>query len=146
MKRKISVVSVFLLVLVGLCLSAYSSYAFSGHHGRGGELRHLKWALEKGGQPLTEDQKVQVREIMKNTWTALKPTIDQIRAGRKDLRDTILSGTATDEQVKAKVAAMIPLGTTAAEQRALAFNQIVGKVLTDGQRTLLQQFKGNRCP
>jgi len=33
-----------------------------------------------------------------------------------------------------------------AEQRALAFNQIVTKVLTDGQRTLLQQFKGTKCP
>jgi Spy/CpxP family protein refolding chaperone len=146
MRRKIGVISVFLLVLVGLCLSAYSSYAFSGHHGRGGEMRKLKWALEKGGQPLTDDQKVQVGEIMKNTWTALKPTIEQIRAGRKDLRNTVLSGTASDEQIKAKVAAMIPLGTVVAEQRALAFNQIVTKVLTDGQRTLLQQFKGTKCP
>jgi Spy/CpxP family protein refolding chaperone len=142
MKPKIKFMAVSVFALIGLCLSAYSTYAFSGHHGRGGEIRRLNWVLEQGGQPLTDDQKAQTKDIMKSTWTNLKPTIIQIKAGRKDLRDSILSGTATNDQIKAKVDAMIPLGTIVAEQRALAFNQIVSKVLTDDQRILLQQFKG----
>ena len=142
-KFKFLAVSVF--VLTGLVFSAYPTYAFSGHHGRGGEIKRLKWILEKGGQPLTDDQSTQIKEIMKTTWTQLKPTISELKTNRRALRDLIISGTATEAQIKTQVDAMVPIGTAIAEQRALAFNQLVTKVLTDAQRNLLQQFKAQKA-
>ena len=145
MKTKFKFLAVSVLVLTGLMFSAYSTYAFSGHHGRGGEIKRLKWVLEKGGQPLTDDQKAQIKEIMKTTWTQLKPTISELKTNRRALRDLIISGTATDAQIKTQVDAMVPMGTAIAEQRALAFNQVVTKVLTDAQRNVLQQFKTQKA-
>ena len=142
MKTKIKFMAVSVLVLVGLCLSAYSTFAFSGPHGRGGEIRRIKWVLEKGGQPLTDAQKTQIKDIMTTSRTQMKPTITQVRTARSALRDLILSGSATNDQIKAQVDTMVPLGTALAEQRAQTFNQIVTQVLTADQRSLLQQFKG----
>jgi periplasmic protein CpxP/Spy len=144
MKTKIKFMAVSILVVVGLCLSAYSTYAFSGPHGRGGEIRHIKWVLEKGGQPLTDAQKTQLKVIMTNSWTQLKPNITQLRTARRALRDLLMSGSATDVQIKAQVEAMAPLGTNIAEQRAQTFNQIVTQVLTADQRSVLQQLKGSK--
>jgi Spy/CpxP family protein refolding chaperone len=146
MKTKIKFMAVSVLVLVGLCFSAYSTYAFSGPHGRGGETRRIKWVLEKGGQPLTDAQKTQIKDIMTTGRTQLKPAITQVRTARRALRDLILSGSATDVQIKTQVDAMAPLGTTIAEQRAQTFNQIVTQVLTADQRSVLQQFKGPETP
>jgi Spy/CpxP family protein refolding chaperone len=142
MKTKTRFMAVSVLVLVGLCLSAYETYAFSGHHGRGGEIRRIKWVLEKGGQPLDDGQKAQIKQIMKDNWTTMKPTIEQLRTARKALRDLILTGQAKDAQIKAQVDAMAPLGKAMAEQQAQIFNQIVTQVLSGDQRTVLQNFKG----
>ena len=142
MKTKIKFMIVTVLVIAGLCLSAYPTYAFSGHHGRGMGIRHLEWVLEKSGQPLTDAQKSQIKDIMTTNRTQLKPTLTQVRTGLRALKDLILSGSATDAQIKAQVDAMIPLGTAIAEQRAQMYNQIVNQVLTADQRSLLQQLKG----
>jgi Spy/CpxP family protein refolding chaperone len=142
MKTKIKFMAVSVLVLVGLCFSAYSTYAFSGPHGRGGEIRRIKWVLEKGGQPLTDTQKTQIKDIMTTSRTQLKPVITQVRTARRALRDLILAGSATDAQIKTQVDALALLGTPIAEQRAQTFNQIVTQVLTADQRSVLQQFKG----
>jgi Spy/CpxP family protein refolding chaperone len=142
MKTKIRFMAVSVLVVVGLCLSTYSSYAFSGSHERGGELRRMGWILKKGGQPLTEEQKTSIKDIMKTNWTAMKPNMQQLRTARKALRDLILTGQATDAQIKTQVDAMAPLGTAMAEQRAQIFNQIVTQILSGDQRTVLQNFKG----
>ncbi|MGC1404343.1 MAG: Spy/CpxP family protein refolding chaperone [Thermodesulfobacteriota bacterium] len=146
MKTKIKFMAVSVLVLVGLCLSAYSTFAFSGPHGRGGEIRRIKWVLEKGGQPLTDAQKTQIKDIMTTSRTQMKPAITQARTARRALRDLILSGTATDAQIMGQVDAIVPLGTAIAEQRARTFNQIVTQVLTADQRSVLQQFKGPKTP
>lgn len=146
MKTKIKFMAVSVLVLVGLCFSAYSTYAFSGPHGRGGEIRRIKWVLEKGGQPLTDAQKTQIKDIMTTSRTQLKPAITQVRTARRALRDLILSGSATDVQIKNQVDAMALLGTPIAEQRTQTFNQIVTQVLTADQRSVLQQFKGPKTP
>ena len=145
MKTRIKFMVVSVFALIGLVLVPYATHAFSGPHGRGGEIKRLKWVLEKGGQPLTDDQRAQIKDIMKTTWTQLKPTIADLRANRGALRELIISGTATDAQIKAQVDAMVPLGTTVAEQRALAFNLVVTKVLTDAQRNVLQQFKAPKA-
>ena len=79
---------------------------------------------------------------MTTSRTQMKPTITQVRTARSALRDLILSGSATNDQIKAQVDTMVPLGTALAEQRAQTFNQIVTQVLTADQRGLLQQFKG----
>ena len=144
MKTKIKFMAVSVLVLVGLCFSAYSTYAFSGPHGRGGEIRRIKWILEKGGQPLTDAQKAQIKDIMTTSRTQVRPAITQVRKARRALRDLILSGSATDAQIKTQVDAMAPIGTNIAEQRAQTFNRIVTQVLTADQRSVLQQFKGPR--
>jgi Spy/CpxP family protein refolding chaperone len=146
MKPKIRFMAVSVLVLVGLCLSAYETYAFSGPHGRGGEIRRMKWVLEKGGQPLSDAQRAQIKEIMTTNWTEMKPTVEQARIARRNLRDLILSGSATDVEIKAQVEAMVPLGTALAEKRAQTFNQIATQVLTSEQRSVLQQFQGHRTP
>src|SRR5271169_992619 len=125
MKTKIKFIAVSVLVLVGLCFSAYSTYAFSGPHGRGGEIRRIKWVLEKGGQPLMDAQKTQIKDIMTTNRTQLKPAITQVRTARRALKDLILSGLATNDQIKAQVDAMAPLRTNIAEQRAQTFNRIV---------------------
>jgi Spy/CpxP family protein refolding chaperone len=141
MKTKIRFMAVSVLVVVGLCLSAYSTYAFSGPHGRGGELRRMGWILKKGGDPLTDEQKASIKDIMKTNWTTMKPTIEQLRTARKALRDAILSGTATD--IKGQVDTTIaPLLTAIAESRAQIFSQIVTTVLKPEQLQLLQQYKG----
>ncbi len=144
MKTKITFMAVSVLLLISLCLSAQPIYAYSGPHGRGGGIRHIYWVLEKGGQPLTEEQKAQIKTILTTNWNQLKPTRTQLRTDRQALRDLLLSGSATEAQIKAQVDGMIPLGTTLAEQRAQTFNRIVTQVLTAEQRTLLQQFKGHK--
>lgn len=144
MKTKFKFMAISAFVLIGLAFSAYSTYAFCGPHKRGGEIRRLKWVLEKGGQPLTDTQKSQIKDLMKTNWTQLKPTITQLKADRRALRDLIITGTATDADVKAKVDAMASLGTAIAEQRFQTFNLIVTQVLTADQRSVLQQFKGPR--
>ena len=99
----------------------------------------------EGGQPLTDDQRTQIKEIMETTGTQLKPTILELKTNRRALRDLIISGTPTEAQIKTQVDAMVPIGTAIAEQRALAFNQVVTKVLTDAQRNVLQQFKAQKA-
>ena len=142
MKTKIKFMVVSIFVLVGLCLSAYSTYAFSGPHKPGFKIRHLAGVLEKAGQPLTEEQKSQIKDIMITSRTHLKPTIAELITARRALRDLILSGSATDIQIRTQVDAMAPLGTAVAEQRAQTFNQIATQVLTADQSSVLQQFKG----
>ncbi len=144
MKTKITFMAVSVLVLISLCLSAYPVYAYGGPHGRGGGIRHLNWILKKGGQPLTEEQKAQIKTILTTNWNQLKPNRVQLRTDRQALRDLILSGSATEDQIKAQVDGMIPLGTALAEQRAQTYNRIVSQVLTAEQRSLLQQFKGHK--
>jgi Spy/CpxP family protein refolding chaperone len=145
MKTKITFIAVFVLVLAGLSLSVHPSYAFSGHHRGFGEIRHIQWVLAKGGQPLTDAQKTQIKDIMKENWTQLKPTLTQLRTARHALRELILSGNASPSEIEAQVEAMTPLGKTLAEQGALAFNRIIKQVLNDAQRSVLQQFKGPKA-
>jgi Spy/CpxP family protein refolding chaperone len=140
MKTNIKVAAVSVLVLIGLCLSAYSTYAFGGPQGRRGELKRLAWALETGGQPLTDAQRDQIRDIMKTNWEQLKPAVMQLKTERRALKDAIISGTATEAEIKTRVNAMALLGTAIAEQRTLIFNQIISQVLNDAQRGVLQQF------
>jgi Spy/CpxP family protein refolding chaperone len=143
MKTKITFLAVSVLVLIGLCFSAQPIYAYSGPHGRGGGIWHISWILKKGGQPLTEEQKAQIKTILTTSWTQLKPTRTELRTDRQALRDLILSGKASEDQIKAQVDGMIHLGTDLAEQRAQTYNRIV-KVLTADQLSLLQQFKGHK--
>ena len=145
MKTKITFMAVSILVLIGLCLSAHPLYAYPGPHGRGGGIRQINWILKKGGQPLTDAQKAQIKTILTTGWSQMKTTRTDLRTARQALRDLILSGKANEEtQITSQVDGMIPLTTALAEQRALTFYRIVTQVLTPGQLNLLQQFKGHK--
>ena len=143
MKTKITFMAVSILVLIGLCLSAHPLYAYPGPHGRGGGIRQINWILKKGGQPLTDAQKAQIKTILTTGWSQMKTTRTDLRTARQALRDLILTGNAMEDQIKKQVDDMMIFETTLAEQRAQTFN-LISKVLLPEQRSLLQQFKGHK--
>jgi Spy/CpxP family protein refolding chaperone len=129
MKTRTKIVS--MLVLMVFCFSAYEAYAFGGPGGRGPEMKHLKWILAKAQVPLADDQKTQIKAIMKDSRDQTQEVRTSLKAARREVRDLILTGKASDGDIQAKVGAMTPLINQMALNRAQTFNKIVGLLHPD---------------
>ena len=79
MKTRTKIVS--MLVLMVFCFSAYEAYAFGGPGGRGSEGKHLKWILAKAEVPLADDQKTQIRAIMKDSRDQTQAVRNELESG-----------------------------------------------------------------
>jgi Spy/CpxP family protein refolding chaperone len=96
--------------------------AFAGLHGPawGGEpMRKMIAALE-----LTEDQKLQIKEILKAHKPAIQPLRKQLIEERRVLRDLIQSESWTDTDIKAQVAKVSSIGAEMALRRAQIYREV----------------------
>ena len=135
MKTRSKIISFFVMLV--LCFSAYESQAFGGPRGRGDEGRHLKWVLAKAGVALTEDQQTQIKAIMKDGRDQTQTVRDSLKTARRELRELILTGSAKDSDLQAKIELMTPIINQMALNRALTFSKIVA-LLTSEQLSALQ--------
>lgn len=123
MKTRAKIVS--MLVLMVFCFGAYEAYAFGGTGGRRSEMRHLKWLLAKAQVPLADDQKTQIEAIIKDSRDQSQAVRTSLKAARRELRELILTGKASDGDIQAKIEAMAPSINQMALNRAQTFNKIV---------------------
>ena len=96
--------------------------ALAGFHGSawGGEpMRKMIAALE-----LTEDQKLQIKEILKAYKAAIQPVRKQLIMERRALRDLIQSESWSEAAIKAQVEKVSTLAAEMAVQRAQVYREV----------------------
>jgi Spy/CpxP family protein refolding chaperone len=121
MKKMVKELGVVAFV-VAMVLIILQFPVFAGSHGSawGGEsMRKMIAALE-----LTEDQKLQIKEILKAHKPAIQPLRKQLIEERRALRDLIQSESWTDTAIKDQVAKVSSIATEMAMHRAQVYSKV----------------------
>jgi Spy/CpxP family protein refolding chaperone len=122
MKKMVKELGVVAFV-VAISLIILQVPAFAGFHGPawGGEsMKKMIAALE-----LTEDQKLQIKEILKAHKPAIQPIRKQLIMERRALRDLIQSELpGNDDAIKAQVLTMSTIAAEMAVQRAQIYRKV----------------------
>jgi len=120
--------------LVFMSLIILQIPAFAGFHGPawgGGSMKKMIAALE-----LTEDQKLQIKEILIAHKSAIQPVRKQLIMERRALRDLIQSESSSNDAIKAQVLTVSTIAAEMAVQRAQIYRE-VRPILTKEQ---IQKF------
>ncbi len=104
-----------------------------GPGGMGRVLRHLD---------LTDEQHEAIHSVMEQHRESGRSLREQLSAARRNLRDSVQSGTADETAIRALAAEVAPLAADAAVQRAALHAEIRG-LLTDTQRAQLDELQAN---
>ncbi len=99
----------------------------------GGVLRHLD---------LTGEQREAIRGAVRRHRESGQPLRQQLGAARRALRDEVRSGGADEAAIRALAAEVAPLAADAAVRRA-ALHAEIRDLLTDEQRTQLDELRAN---
>ena len=108
--------------LVFMSLIILQVPVFAGFHGPawGGEsMKKMIAALE-----LTEDQKLQIKEILKAHKPAIQPIRKQLIMERRALRDLIQSESSSNDAIKAQVLTVSTIAAEMAVQRAQIYREV----------------------
>ncbi|HUA37613.1 MAG TPA: Spy/CpxP family protein refolding chaperone [Candidatus Sulfopaludibacter sp.] len=89
---------------------------------------------------LTDDQKAQIKTILRGEKGTLKPLMQQLRAARQNLRAAIQAGDANETTVRAAAAKVAAVEADLAVERMKIFAKIT-PILTDEQRQQLSEFE-----
>lgn len=88
---------------------------------------------------LSEDQKDQIKAILKSDKDTLKPMIQNLAAARKELRTTIQADNTTEAAVRAASAKVAAVEADLAVERMKLYAKIA-PILTDAQKQELANF------
>jgi Spy/CpxP family protein refolding chaperone len=91
MRLKTSLVAAGLALLLPLAASAEMEGPHAAFHHGAGQFGFLK------GVTLTDAQKTQIHALQKASWTAAKPTMQQLHALRKEISDKLAGTAAVNE-------------------------------------------------
>jgi|SRR5579862_5358822 len=89
---------------------------------------------------LTDDQKAQIKTILRGEKDTLKPLVQQLHAARVNLRAAIQAGDANETAVRAASAKVAAVEADLAVERMKIFAKIA-PILTDAQRQQLSEFE-----
>jgi Spy/CpxP family protein refolding chaperone len=133
MKRTVKNLGV-VAVVVAISLIVLQIPVFAGFHGIGWGGGPLKKMIEALG--LSDDQKMQIKEIIKTHKPAIQPLRQQFVMERRALRDLIQSESWSEDNIKAQVGKVSKIAAELAVQRALIYRE-VRPILTPEQ---IQKF------
>jgi Spy/CpxP family protein refolding chaperone len=89
---------------------------------------------------LTDDQKAQIKTVLRSEKDTLKPMLAQLRAARQNLRAAIQAGDANESTVRAASAKVAAAEADLAVERMKIYGKIA-PILTDEQRRQLSEFR-----
>ncbi|HXR48018.1 MAG TPA: Spy/CpxP family protein refolding chaperone [Candidatus Limnocylindrales bacterium] len=89
---------------------------------------------------LTDDQKAQIKTILRSEKDTLKPLVSSLHAARKNLRAAIRAGDANETTVRAASARVAAVEADLAVERMKIFAKIA-PILTDEQRQQISEFE-----
>jgi protein CpxP len=127
-----------------LVLTAASSFAHGGRHGRGGEGIPGVYSgkvLDRLG--VTVEQKAQIREVLVKYRPESEPAVRQLVAERRALRKMIQGGAADEGAIRSQAAKVAALEADLAVMRARASKE-VRALLTAEQLARLGELQAQR--
>lgn len=89
---------------------------------------------------LTDDQKAQIKTILRSEKDTLKPLLGQLHSARENLRTAIQASDANETTVRAAAARVAAVEADLAVERMKVFAKIA-PILTDEQRQQLSEFE-----
>jgi Spy/CpxP family protein refolding chaperone len=89
---------------------------------------------------LTDDQKAQIKTILRSEKDTLKPLLGQLHAARENLRTAIRASDANETAVRAASARVAAVEADLAVERMKIFAKIA-PILTDEQRQQISEFE-----
>ena len=89
---------------------------------------------------LTDDQKAQIKTILRSEKDTLKPLLDQLHAARENLRAAIQASDANETTVRAASARVAAVEADLAVERMKIYGKIA-PILTDEQRQQISEFE-----
>ena len=92
------------------------------------------------GLNLTDDQKAQIKTILRAEKNTLQPLLSQLHAARENLRATIQAGDANETTVRAASAQVAAVEADLAVERMKIYGKIA-PVLTNEQRQQISDFR-----
>jgi Spy/CpxP family protein refolding chaperone len=88
---------------------------------------------------ITDTQQQQIRTVLQSHSSSIKPLADQYIEARRDLRNTILKTSSTEDEVRAQAQKVADLEISVAIQKAYVAHD-VEKVLTPEQMKKVQEL------
>lgn|SRR5690348_18121339 len=89
---------------------------------------------------LTDDQKAQIKTVLRSENDTLKPLLGQLHVARENLRAAIRAGDANETTVRAASARVAAVEADLAVERMKIFAKIA-PILTDEQRRQISEFE-----
>ncbi len=89
---------------------------------------------------LTDDQKAQIKTVLRSERDALKPLLGQLHSARENLRAAIRAGDANETTVRAASAKVAAVEADLAVERMKIYGKIA-PILTDEQRQQISEFE-----
>ena len=89
---------------------------------------------------LTDDQKAQIKTVLRSERDTLKPMVGQLHAARENLRAAIQASDANETTVRAASAQVAAVEADLAVERMKIFGKIA-PILTDEQRQQISEFE-----
>jgi Spy/CpxP family protein refolding chaperone len=91
---------------------------------------------------LTDEQKAQIKTILRSERDTLKPLLGQLHAARQNLRTSIQANGTNETAVRAASARVAAVEADLAVERMKIFGKIA-PILTDEQRLQISEFQQN---
>ncbi|MGH7993188.1 MAG: Spy/CpxP family protein refolding chaperone [Limisphaerales bacterium] len=91
---------------------------------------------------LTDDQKAQIKTILRSEKDTLKPLLGQLHSARENLRAAIRAGDANETTVRAAAAGVAAVEADLAVERMKIYGKIA-PILTDEQRRQISELQQN---
>lgn len=139
--RSKSLVPVFLAV-VGLAFVIFQTNAFAGYGGHGKGGWHLKRMMAAVG--LSDEQTAEVKNILTQSRTGLKPALKQLVTERRALRNLIQSEIFDEGAIRNQADKIAKLQSDLAVERAQVYQSVL-KVLSPEQIQKLKEFQEKRA-
>ena len=89
---------------------------------------------------LTNDQKTQIKTVLRSEKDTLKPMLAQLHSARQNLRAAIQAGDANETTVRAASAKVAAAEADLAVERMMIYGKIA-PILTDEQRRQISEFR-----
>jgi len=89
---------------------------------------------------LTDDQKAQIKTVLRSERDTLKPMLEQLHAARQNLRAAIQASDANEAAVRVASARVAAVEADLAVERMKIFGKIA-PILTDEQRQQISEFQ-----
>jgi protein CpxP len=111
-----------------------------GKHHRGGKRRGGMMFAKLN---LSEEQKAQLKELRQTSRESVKPVRDELRAKRRELRQSKTGGTFNEGLAAQKLSEMAPLQAKLMGEK-LKLRQAMQAILTPEQKTQLETARAER--